>query len=268
MIYIDRYRTDENGNEIRPDDAWFKKAEHKTKIALKEKGKHIADESVYRDTRVKAALEKLFHDKCAYCESPLNPGYDWNVEHFRPKRPIAERPKHPGYYWLVYNWENLFPSCTYCNQRRKDKPTWGDPKTLPAKGKGNSFPLILERTRAMSPKDDIDREETLMLNPTCDDPASYLGFDPTGQVFSLEENRYGEKTIEVFNLYRRRLTRARRKRLQELEACLQALDESGPRDNQKKMALKKEFLKIYAKDEKDYAGMVRHYAETIGIPLD
>ena len=48
-------------------------------------------------------------------------------------------------------------------------------------------------------------EHTLLIDPCYDVPEDYLGFDPIGQVFSLEGNPYGEATITVFNLRRRRL---------------------------------------------------------------
>ncbi len=63
MIHIDRNRADEQGRPIRPDDAWRKKAEASPARAGE------INPGIYADERVKAALEKLFHEKCAYCET-------------------------------------------------------------------------------------------------------------------------------------------------------------------------------------------------------
>ena len=48
---------------------------------------------------------------------------------------MAEDSSHTGYYWLAYTWANLYPSCVFCNQRRKDQPTFDDPVLGPATGK-------------------------------------------------------------------------------------------------------------------------------------
>lgn len=269
MIYVDRNRTDETGKEIRPSDSWFKNAAKETKKALKEKENHNANRSVYGHVSVRAALEKLFIYKCAYCECSISPGFDWDVEHFRPKGSVSDTdsPDHPGYYWLTYTWGNLFPSCTHCNQKRLDKPAWGESGTLPAKGKADQFPLVSEATRAMSPEDDIDREHTLLIDPTYDDPAWYLGFDPKGNIFALDENQYGDKTIEVFNLKRRSLVRARRILLNNLDKSLSSVDKL-PLDSKTKLEFKRELLINNSRDKDKYAGMVRQYAEILGISLE
>lgn len=216
MIYIDREATDENGTPIRPNNAWFDSAAIATEAAIREKDQHEVDTTIYRHSEVRIALERLFHDKCAYCEWKPTGGSDWDVEHFRPKGRVAEREDHLGYYWLAYAWSNLYPSCTHCNQNRKDKLRWGDPAELPAAGKRDQFPLHDETTRVMSHEDNdkLLHEHTLVIDPCYDDPEDYIGFDLTGQAFSLDDNPYGETTINVFNLKRRRLRDLRRAKVQ------------------------------------------------------
>ena len=214
MIHVQRDQTDEAGKIFEPNSAWFQLAAAKTKRAIKERGKQKADGKVYAHDEVRKALERLFHDKCAYCELTKVEG--WEVDHFRPKGRVAEREDHPGYYWLTYVWENLYPSCQHCNQRRKDRPRWADQAGLPAGGKADQFPLLDESSRAMRPKDDIHAESRLLLDPCFDDPEEYLAYDPTGQVFSLNDpdgsnaSDVASKTIEIFHLQRRRLKGARR----------------------------------------------------------
>ena len=204
MIYVDRDQADEAGATIRPSQAWCQRASEATSIALEEREKHHADRDIYADDEVKMALERLFRDKCAYCESKITATADWDVEHFRPKGRVAERGDHPGYYWLTYDWENLYPSCQHCNQRRRDRPRWGDSSESVGGGKVDQFPLFDEATRAMSPSDDVRQEVTLLIDPCFADPEDYLGYDPTGQLFALQGNLYSA-TIDVMNLNRSRL---------------------------------------------------------------
>ena len=136
---------------------------------------------------------------------------------------------------------------------------------LPANGKATQFPLVSESARAMSASDNIYDEHTLLIDPTYDDPNWYLGFDPKGDIFALNENQYGEKTIKVFNLKRRRLKTARQNHLKMINESLEVIDEFVL-DNNKQKA-KRAFLQVQAQDDKPYAGMVRCYAEILGITL-
>jgi len=64
---------------------------------------------------------------------------------------VAEDSSHTGYYWLAYTWANLYPSCVFCNQRRKDQPTFDAPVLGPATGKLDQFPVADETTGLMPP---------------------------------------------------------------------------------------------------------------------
>lgn len=224
MIYIDRDRRDENGTQIRPNNTWFDRATEARELALEEMGEHEADGEIYAADSVRSALEELFIDKCAYCESDISATTDWEVDHFRPKGRVAERDEHPGYYWLTYEWDNLYPSCTHCNQRRRDRPRWGDVRFGLTGGKADQFPLENEETRCMDPTACHRDESTLLIDPCWDTPSWYLGFDPRGGIFALRQggvaNPYGETTISVFNLRRRRLRKAREKTLAILTECI------------------------------------------------
>lgn len=210
MIFVDRNRV-ENGNVIKPSDDWFNDAVVQTEIAIDEGPDHEVTD-LYKDQEVKMALEKLFYDKCAYCESQITADNSWDVEHYRPKGRVAERPNHPGYYWLAYTWENLFPSCIFCNQRRRDHPRYDDPRMLPAAGKLDQFPIENEVDRAMTPNHNIFLEKPLLLNPNNkeDDPEKHFTYDILGNILPLDENdRSAVETIRICNLKRRRLRDAR-----------------------------------------------------------
>src|SRR5689334_9016342 len=75
---------------------------------------------VYAVKEVKDALIKIFHNKCAYCESKFLAVYPGDVEHFRPKGAVIQKEldkktykyknkilSENGYYWLAAKWENL-----------------------------------------------------------------------------------------------------------------------------------------------------------------
>ena len=146
MIYVERDQVDENGTVVRPNDTWFDNAERATEKAIEERNEHVADRGVYAHDELKISLERLFHGKCAYCESHIGAA-DWDVDHFRPKGRVTERADHPGYYWLTYEWENLYPSCNNCNQHRRGRPLWADSTRQPSGGKADQFPLLYEGCR-------------------------------------------------------------------------------------------------------------------------
>jgi uncharacterized protein (TIGR02646 family) len=139
--------------------------------------------------------EAPFYGKCVYCESSLSQQRG-DIEHFRPKADVTDeldRPiNHPGYYWLAYDWRNLIPSCTTCNQSTKV----GD-RTI---GKKNRFPVIGQHAQSSA---EIEQEKSLLINPASgkdeDDPALHLEFDPaTGYMFALSDR--GQMYIDVFGL--------------------------------------------------------------------
>lgn len=68
MIRIARDRTDDASVPIRPDSDWFERARQAMEAAKREGGDHQPRPDVYGHPLVRAALEKLFYDKCAYCE--------------------------------------------------------------------------------------------------------------------------------------------------------------------------------------------------------
>lgn len=84
-------------------DALSAKPPHDNKKEKAEKGK---TENCYRQPDVRDALGRLFHGKCAYCESQIKHiGYP-HIEHFRPKDSFPK---------CCFEWENLLSSCPVCN---------------------------------------------------------------------------------------------------------------------------------------------------------
>lgn len=62
----------------------------------------------YSHPEIKKALVKMFHGKCAYCESQVTVVTYGHIEHFYPKG-------NPDYTEKTFEWENLLLSCDICN---------------------------------------------------------------------------------------------------------------------------------------------------------
>lgn len=217
--------------------------------------------SVYKDASVKAALESLFHGKCAYCESYFAGTQPVDVEHYRPKGAVEGIESHRGYWWLAMRWDNLLPSCIDCNRRRVQKISLppeeqinapGEPsrlglaklgayrdldRTQSAKvGKASVFPLSDEKTRAFQPDQEAN-EARLLLDPTRDNPDDHLIFavdrrHPLSLVYprplaepaagsGVAGSAMGRMSIHYYGLNRLGLVQARTKLLRDLEFLLQ-----------------------------------------------
>lgn len=233
--------------------------------------------------------ENVFHNKCAYCETTIT-GFPGDTEHFRPKGRVKRLLKngkteivkvvdelgdemtHPGYFWLAYNWQNLLPSCEYCNT---------------AGGKGELFPLEEQKsyvairrltvnevnelfdniTQSPSSPDfyylepkALDRfEGRLLLHPYYDSPEEHLLFALDGSVQAWDKSDRGEASIKVYNLNERSKVAARRQQQHSARklyvALLNALDDDDDDLEDLKGAAAK-FLKNYYEGALPYAAAV------------
>src|SRR5687767_14591880 len=113
----------------------------------------------YKVKAVGDELARMFHKKCAYCESNVAHVTSIDVEHWRPKGKIlTDNGYVDGYWWLAAEWTNLFPACPHCNRPTKHKDAAG--KTVA--GKGMRFPLDGPRTAAPQEGDE-ETELTVLL---------------------------------------------------------------------------------------------------------
>jgi uncharacterized protein (TIGR02646 family) len=117
----------------------------------------------YRHKKIKAALEAMFHGKCAYCESQIRHIAYTNIEHFHPRNGAH------GDEALTFSWDNLLLSCSICNgpQYKSDK--------FPDAAAGGS-----------------------LLNPCVDNPDDHLDFqyDPVAKIASVRPKTNRGKTTE------------------------------------------------------------------------
>lgn len=189
---------------------------------------------VYGRDDVKDALNRLFGDKCAYCEFDYSPGMPVDVEHYRPKGGVVDaqgRLLFPGYWWLASEWSNLLPSCIDCNRRR-----WHQFGSDRYKfGKENLFPLPPGHSPARQARH-VVAERPLLINPAEDDPARHLRHvyrsSPGGRMESLVEpvlangiaDPRGVASRDTYGLNRPKLVRARLKRIQEMKLALDGVE--------------------------------------------
>jgi len=189
----------------------------------------------YKGDDVRAALETLFHGKCAYCETLYASSAPVDVEHYRPKGAVAEDEAHGGYWWIAMDWENLLPSCIDCNRKRGQilitpstslavLAATAKPAVTQA-GKKDSFPLSATGIRSMAEETDFSAEQPLLLNPCSEDPAASLAYSfdpghpaglmiPAGDLVSQER---GAVSIQVYGLNRQKLVEDRTRLLRRLE---------------------------------------------------
>ncbi len=143
---------------------------------------------LYGHASVRAQLNEMFLGKCAYCETFYSSSSALEVEHYRPKEGVVQDKSHVGYWWLGMVWDNLLPSCIFCNRlNTHDTPKLsaklmtllGDPGTFNdsrrvVTGKGNHFPVL--GVRAHEGARDCSRELPLLLDPCRDNPEEHLRF--------------------------------------------------------------------------------------------
>ena len=139
-------------------------------------------EARYRHEEIKEVLCRMFHGKCAYCESKLTHVDFGDIEHYRPKS------KWPQ---LTFEWENLMLACGICNQNKWDH--------FPEADEGG--PII---------------------NPTQEDPDVHLDFsyDPKAKLATVHAKTVrGETSRKLLGLNRNELRAYRSTQITKL-ACL------------------------------------------------
>ncbi len=146
-------------------------------------------ESKYRHPQVRDALKKMFHGKCAYCESKIDHVDYGKIEHYHPKRGRHGRPD------LAFDWSNLLWACGKCN----------GPEC-----KADQFPVAADGGP--------------LVNPCDDDPAQHFEFtyDPVSRVASVYgRTERGRVSELVLGLNRRDLRAYRSVQVRKLLALAQ-----------------------------------------------
>jgi hypothetical protein len=264
----------------------------KSKVGPEPKFDPVFKEDVWRGFRNWLKVH-VFNFKCAYCESKIT-AYPGDTEHFRPKNRVRRRFKlddpsseivsvidedgeqipHPGYFWLAYHWQNLLPSCEFCNT--------GGGKLDVFQVERAHFSVTRLTTKQIndllyritqSPTDpqvyflepgDLDQlEGRLLLHPYFDDPEAHIYFECDGTAAAWENSERGAWSIRVFDLdegsklkERRREQHDARRRYVNL---LNALDDDDMGEPVKLKEAAREFMRDYYAGERPYAAAVFDY---------
>jgi hypothetical protein len=185
--------------------------------------KNIYNGHHYRHSQVTTALNLLYNEKCAYCESNSDHVSTLRVEHYRPKAEVhefvvdnngnekrEEIKEHKGYYWLGCEWSNLLLACEKCNGQS---------------AKGNLFPIsgtrvnwtipftdegIFDRTELIASNDPLIKEFPLLLNPEIDNPIFHINLTSHGFLIPNNDSLKGKESIKVYDLNRYSLYKKRR----------------------------------------------------------
>jgi uncharacterized protein (TIGR02646 family) len=147
----------------------------------------------YGQKDIKAALELMFNDKCAYCESEISSVTYGHIEHFKPKV------KYPS---QTFAWTNLLLACARCND---------------AEHKGQLFPSAAQGGP--------------LVNPCTENPDAFIKFSydaKTRMARAEGKSGRGIKTVEIFGLNtRKHLVKRRSKMIRNL-AYIQTKAASDP----------------------------------------
>ena len=144
---------------VRPPDDWLQRAEELTEqlraADTKEAREAIieANETHWRDERVRKWLTDLFFRKCWYTEAQ-DAVSSFHVDHFRPKgRAVnANVVREEGYWWLAFDWSNYRICGQLINVKKKDQ-----------------FPLAEPFVVDANHPEQIQLEAPLLIDPTTDD---------------------------------------------------------------------------------------------------
>lgn len=126
---------------------------------------------------IQAGVRGLTSERCAWCGRPGGV----TTDHYLPKEAFPR---------LAYCWENLLPSCHFCNEKRKrDYVPPGlvsDSLVDPALAPGPN-------ERAYAPDQILPALPERLVDPSFEDPAQHLRFDPMSHGYTAL-TRVGEVT--------------------------------------------------------------------------
>lgn len=252
--------------------------------------------TVYANKQVRKQLKKMFHGKCAYCESKITSIYSGDIEHFRPKGGYGENNPltKPGYYWLAADWNNLLFACPFCNQTNTHEVMENKTIIEVIQGKLNQFPLLTETHRLnfshgnlffTDPHNykiafDLEETERLLLKPCTDiEIEKHFEYDENGIIRpsiglnNFEETR-AKTSIRVYALQRIGLVQSREEKVIQIKAQIRRVEEAMINLNnhiqdsiemvtwfEGILRIELNILNKFKESNKEYAGLARFLIE-------
>lgn len=172
---------------------------------------------------VKEALNVLFNEKCAFCESRVSYKAGIEISNFRPASGAFsnEQFDHLHYGWLSFHWENLYLCCPICSR-----------------AKSNYFPVDGKRANYNAEIYEVRKTERyLLLDPCYDNPQEHISFTTKGEAIALTLR--GKETISTLQLNRPALVLEREKMVKSLQRHISNLKEMIDYFNVYKFPVKK-----------------------------
>jgi len=191
--------------------------------------------------QVKKSLEKLFHGKCAYCESIVTSTMDMTIDHFRPKQyamNLDGTVSKNHYWWLAYEWTNLYSSCSICNS-----------------SKSTRFPVI---DRRISRFKQVNNENALLLDPCNKDDFEESHLIPEEDGFLVGITKKGKVSVDVFKLNRPALIEARKRIFEELKLVMTMVMGLNARDDNYE-TLKGQLMRLLAPSSEHTSVALYHF---------
>jgi hypothetical protein len=188
-----------------------------------------ANQTLWRDDRIRNWLLNQFHNKCWYSEA-FDSASSIHVDHYRPKGRVKEElggETCEGYWWLAFHWQNY----KICGQLLNVK-------------KGDLFPLAEGQRANANCTVSLRLESPVLIDP-CSDETRLVSYelDEDGCVAVIaegvdEQEKYkATQTIEILGLNKRdRLNKKRR--LTWDECAEQILSYTAAQETQGAQALK------------------------------
>lgn len=159
----------------------------------------------YGHQEIRDALESVYKNKCAYCETKIEPVATAHIDHHRPintyigQYPNGQRQDHLGYYWLGYEWTNLVLSCPACNGTKSSKYHLVNPESRlqdapPLVNNRPNYPEHLVNSATVA------QENPYLINPEIIDPDLHLTINYFGLLEPIDNSQYGKATIDTCDL--------------------------------------------------------------------
>lgn len=178
--------------------------------SMKKQSSYHFRRELYQNEEIRNILNELFNQKCAYCESIVEYGA---TEHFRPKSRAMNldgKVSDDHYWWLAYKWENLYPSCKFCNRNKQTR-----------------FPVQAKRIQY---NQQVSQEKAILLDPCNkeDFKEVHIQVNPNGEFNGISQR--GKVTIEVLNLNREFLIGSRKGIIDQISTLLKRFKNSSIED--------------------------------------
>lgn len=112
---------------VKHSEKWTNELLDQIKLSL-ETGDPVNDSyyNKYNKDDIRDTLNKMYHNRCCYCESKIGIVDFPHIEHRKPKRQNHGVPSTP-FPECTYDWDNLHLACQKCNNSKGTKYNYEDP---------------------------------------------------------------------------------------------------------------------------------------------